>query len=102
MMMVCNIIPKRSLAVRRDQLNILQEVGATSAYRAESITNIQGGKLAGQRGEADIEIDAEKLPLRASIYNEFLLCLNCQKAPKLLHIRFQIDVLRFCNIQYVA
>ena len=57
------------------------------AHRAQCIADIQRGELAGQGRVADVEVDAQQLPLRAAVHHKLLPSLQGQEGSQLLQTK---------------
>ena len=57
------------------------------AHRAQRIADIQRGELAGQGRVADVEVDAQQLPLRAAVHHELFPCFQGQEGSQLLQAK---------------
>ena len=56
-------------------------------HRAQRIADIQRGELAGQGRVADVEVDAQQLPLRAAVHHKLLSSLQGQEGSQLLQVK---------------
>lgn len=57
--------------------------GQVQPFQAHRVADVQGGELAGEGGEGDVEIDAQELAVQRAIDDERRLCLHAHVGAEL-------------------
>ena len=93
----CALSPRACTAGQPARLadgQLADGLGQVEALGAERVADVQRRKLARQRGEADVEADAQQVALRAAVHHHLRARLHPQEARKLLHSRRAHSVAR--------